>query len=229
MVVPVLMTSCHVSDQPKIGPDTAHRRTTAIASTKVEERPTWRSTQRANCAKSGASWRLGLEVSLVCGRGIDRLWIDLRISNTETEGRFHFSAKIPRGPLCRAQSAKDVGYRLASAWSPKRSFPGLSGCSSRTLAPGRRSSQLARCLTRRPWLSWDSARPPASGNRRRTPAVYVHNHGRIATNDQESTGRCGRHRLHPGGCFRADVPARSANLASRSAPLLATPEHLTVR
>jgi len=55
IVVPVLMTSCQVSDQPKSGPETAQSRTTAIASTKVDERPTCRSTQRANRAKSGVA------------------------------------------------------------------------------------------------------------------------------------------------------------------------------
>jgi hypothetical protein len=54
-VVPVLMTSCQVSDQPKSGPETVQSRTTAIASTKVDERPTCRSTQRANRAKSGVA------------------------------------------------------------------------------------------------------------------------------------------------------------------------------
>jgi len=58
IVVPVLMTSCHVSDQPKNGPVTAHRATARIASTKSgraaelllnpareagEARPFWRS------------------------------------------------------------------------------------------------------------------------------------------------------------------------------------------
>ena len=53
MVVPVLMTNCQVSDQPKAGPETAQTRTTPMASTKVDERPTCRSTQRANRAKNG--------------------------------------------------------------------------------------------------------------------------------------------------------------------------------
>ena len=53
IVVPVLMTSCHVSDQPKSGPETAHKITTATASTNVDERPTCRSTQRAKREKSG--------------------------------------------------------------------------------------------------------------------------------------------------------------------------------
>ena len=35
MVVPVLMTSCHVSENPKTGPDTIHTRTTPAASTKA--------------------------------------------------------------------------------------------------------------------------------------------------------------------------------------------------
>src|SRR5215471_687512 len=56
IVVAVLMTSCQVSDQPKIGPQAAQRRTAAIASRNVDDRPTCRSTQRANRAKSGVAW-----------------------------------------------------------------------------------------------------------------------------------------------------------------------------
>jgi hypothetical protein len=55
IVVPVLMTSCHVSDQPKTGPEAAHRSTIAIASINVDERPTCRSTQRANRANRGVA------------------------------------------------------------------------------------------------------------------------------------------------------------------------------
>src|SRR6202008_2792598 len=55
MVVPVLITNCHVSDHPKTGPEAAQRRTTAIASINVEERPTCRSTHRAKRAKKGFS------------------------------------------------------------------------------------------------------------------------------------------------------------------------------
>jgi hypothetical protein len=49
MVVAVLMTSCQVSDQPKIGPAT-----TLMASRKVDDRPSGRSTHRGNRANSGA-------------------------------------------------------------------------------------------------------------------------------------------------------------------------------
>src|SRR3954463_15660383 len=48
MVVPVLMTSCHVSDQPKKGPEIAQMRTTATAITNVIGDPTCCSIQRAN-------------------------------------------------------------------------------------------------------------------------------------------------------------------------------------
>src|SRR5262249_9197609 len=59
-VVPGVMTSCQVSDQPKIGREAAHRSTTAIASTDVEERPTSRSPQPANPRKHG----FGLSLSM---------------------------------------------------------------------------------------------------------------------------------------------------------------------
>ena len=42
MVVPVLMTSCHVSDQWKKGPDAAQTTTIRIEMTNVEARPACR-------------------------------------------------------------------------------------------------------------------------------------------------------------------------------------------
>src|SRR3954452_9062796 len=48
IVVPVLMTSCQVSDQPKSGPVAAQRRTTAQATTNAHGEPTQRSTLRAS-------------------------------------------------------------------------------------------------------------------------------------------------------------------------------------
>jgi hypothetical protein len=55
MVVAVLMTSCRVSDHPKIGPQAPQITTTAMASRNVDDRPTCRSTQSANRAKSGVA------------------------------------------------------------------------------------------------------------------------------------------------------------------------------
>src|SRR6267154_1039514 len=77
MVVAVLMTSCQVSDHPKIGPEAPQRTTTAMASRNVDDRPTCRSTQRANREKSGvacasflatraADWDNGHQPSLSC-------------------------------------------------------------------------------------------------------------------------------------------------------------------
>ena len=48
MVVPVLITSCQVSEKWKSGPVAAHTRTTAIARMKVGVRPDQRDT---HCAK----------------------------------------------------------------------------------------------------------------------------------------------------------------------------------
>ena len=48
MEVPVLMTSCHVSDQPKKGPEIAQMRRTATAITNIVGDPTCRSIKRAN-------------------------------------------------------------------------------------------------------------------------------------------------------------------------------------
>lgn len=42
IVVPVLMTSCHVSLNPKIGPATAQPTTTASAAMNAHGEPTWR-------------------------------------------------------------------------------------------------------------------------------------------------------------------------------------------
>jgi hypothetical protein len=39
IVVPVLITSCHVSEKPKSGPLTAHTMTTPAATIKVDARP----------------------------------------------------------------------------------------------------------------------------------------------------------------------------------------------
>src|SRR5215216_6728791 len=54
MVVPVLMTSCQVSDQPNTGPVIAQTTTTAQASTKAVGDPTCRSIQRANRSNAPA-------------------------------------------------------------------------------------------------------------------------------------------------------------------------------
>ena len=42
MVVPVLITSCQVSEKPKSGPVAAQTRTTMTAVTKAQERPDWK-------------------------------------------------------------------------------------------------------------------------------------------------------------------------------------------
>jgi hypothetical protein len=54
IVVPVLMTSCQVSDQPNMGLDIAQTRTTSIACTKLDDRPTCRSTHHREAAALAA-------------------------------------------------------------------------------------------------------------------------------------------------------------------------------
>jgi hypothetical protein len=52
MVVPVLMTSCHVSEKPKSGPLTAHMITTLTARMKVDARPAAREVRLARAPKN---------------------------------------------------------------------------------------------------------------------------------------------------------------------------------
>src|SRR5215475_6196654 len=52
IVVPVLMTSCHVSEKPKIGPVTSQTRTTAAASAKPHELPVATLARRATCSSN---------------------------------------------------------------------------------------------------------------------------------------------------------------------------------
>lgn len=52
IVVPVLITSCHVSEKPKNGPDTAQRKTAATQQIKARGLPVARAVAVANLAKS---------------------------------------------------------------------------------------------------------------------------------------------------------------------------------
>jgi hypothetical protein len=82
MVVPVLMTSCQVSEKPKSGPVTAHTRMTATAARKLTE---WPANAEVRVAKSANQRPRGLLLSL-CGRthrtpgwqGFKRLTIRIR-------------------------------------------------------------------------------------------------------------------------------------------------------
>jgi hypothetical protein len=56
MLVPVLITSCHVSDQPKMGPVIAQTAMRATANRNVIGDPTCRSIQRANRSKASCRW-----------------------------------------------------------------------------------------------------------------------------------------------------------------------------
>ena len=55
IVVPVLMTSCQVSEKPKIGPVMPHTSTTATAPTKANGVPAAREHQRAKRVNNDAS------------------------------------------------------------------------------------------------------------------------------------------------------------------------------
>jgi hypothetical protein len=52
MVVPVLMTSCHVSEKPNSGPVAAQATTTSTQAAKVTGRPAARATQAAKSPKT---------------------------------------------------------------------------------------------------------------------------------------------------------------------------------
>ena len=55
MVVPVLITSCQVSEKPKSGPVTAQTSTTATAAMKAQDRPAWQEAHWAARAKEEGS------------------------------------------------------------------------------------------------------------------------------------------------------------------------------
>ena len=117
IVVAVLMTSCQVSDQPKIGPDAAHRTTTAIASRKVDERPTCRSTQRANRAKNGIASGSASEILLACWSKISTLNIFAPVKTRV--GGIRFQCRINLSGSARAwRNRKSANRCCLSAGSP---------------------------------------------------------------------------------------------------------------
>lgn len=67
IVVPVLMTSCHVSEKPNSGPEITHTKTTETAATNAYGLPVARDVQRANRVKSPECFPLS---STLCERAI---------------------------------------------------------------------------------------------------------------------------------------------------------------
>src|SRR5262245_55713658 len=124
MVVPVLMTSCQVSDQSKTGPETPHSTTTAMASTKVDDLPTCRSTHRANRAKSGVAGGSS-DADLTFSSSIHQPTSCLRILQ---RGLVEYSSHQPPQRRPRPKGARNAGARGLLSIAPIPDLP--------TLAPG---------------------------------------------------------------------------------------------
>src|SRR4029453_274474 len=104
MVVPVLITSCHVSEKPKSGPLIAHTKTTPAARIKVDARPAASDVLLARSPKNFDT----LEGSLACFL----LLMSVLIANRYGRAKFPWLGTCPTTPL-----SCQMARRALSLWS----------------------------------------------------------------------------------------------------------------